>query len=186
MTNGALELWAPTVKSHARFVDSTGKETSVDVVKGQATTATENPHVRILAAPPLATDTWYWLVITRDDQLRMLAPSLDDNLWAAHFFAGSALRPIQMHASSQDPTYVTVTFSEPMGSRADRCGQIHSRERKGGWQVGAECMTPGEQFLSTMADVRLTVPFEPKGVELTLAGTVMGSGVAVEVGAQAA
>lgn len=189
-TSGAIEEWASKLAARAKYVGEDGTQSSVKVVKQEPKELGDLAYVQLEAVPKMAPDSWYFLVIEQDAELRVLGKGPTTGRWSSHFFTGSALRPIAgLSVKTKNPTILFVTFSEPVDLAQIDGGKLIKLGGKNASLCilrGEACADPKEPFISLVAHVRLSVPFAVGDAQIVIDGGVKGSGKTVADGAAAA
>lgn len=111
------ELDVRDLSARASFVDSRGRVITARATKVEAQrdplSSGTSPQLEFVPTQELDKDQWYWFLFKEARDVRILDPSRYGDLFASHFFTGSAPRIIGVEASLKSPT-MRLTFSEPV------------------------------------------------------------------------
>lgn len=185
-TNGPPAVWSADVEKAATYrcsqVSVKPKVVQLDA-KGGAP-----PLVELRAPAELPADDWCWLLVEQSPTLRVGYDGKSSGVWHAHFFTGSALRPVRVKVSGKNPKLVSLTFSEPFDA-APLIGKAFVSPDNGAAikcvLKGALCAAVGESFFTQALDVEMSSPVGAVGITVTLPGNLAGAGRDVAAGAAA-
>jgi hypothetical protein len=176
------------VEAQSYFLDSKGAKVAAQVLAVAPKEPADTASLQLKASTPLEHDAWHWAVIEPNESL-LVAGVESPDVWAVHFFTGSAPRPVTaLGSSAKNPRILTIELSEPMdASTIEPSGLVKLGQKSASACVlrGGGCADRTQPFVTNSLDVQLNTDFAPVAVLIALSGSASGSGRTVAEGAAA-